>query len=54
MYLQGSQVVQPNPDRLADYQTHAGRRQGQWPSSSEITAAMFERVAQERANRLHG
>ena len=54
LYLQGSQVVQPDPDRLADYRTHAGQRQGQWPSNSEITAAMFERAAQERANRIDG
>lgn len=52
LYLRGSEVVQPDPDRLADYQTHAGRRRGQWPSNSEITAAMFERAAQEKANRM--
>jgi hypothetical protein len=42
LFLQGSQVVQPDPGRLEDYQTHAGQRRGQWPSNSEITAAMFE------------
>jgi hypothetical protein len=36
-------VVQPDPDRLRDYDTHSGTRRGQWPSSPEITAAMFER-----------
>ncbi len=36
-------VVQPDPDRLDAYQTHAGYRRGQWPSSPEISAAMFER-----------
>jgi hypothetical protein len=33
----------PDPDRLDTYQTHRGQRRGQWPSSPEITAAMFER-----------
>ncbi len=44
LFLEGSKVVQPDPTRLQDYQTHAGQRRGQWPSSAEITAAMFERA----------
>ena len=36
-------AVQPDPDRLDDYQAHAGERRGQWPDSPEIRAAMFER-----------
>ena len=51
LFLQGNDVVQPEPDRLRDYQTHSGRRRGQWPSNSEITAAMFEYAAQEKAHR---
>ena len=43
LFLQAGNVVQPDPDRLGDYQTHAGQRRGQWPSSHEISAAMFER-----------
>jgi len=43
LFLQGGNVVQPDPDRLGDYRTHAGHRRGQWPSSPEITAAMLER-----------
>jgi hypothetical protein len=43
LFLAGDKVVQPDPERLQDYQTHAGRRRGQWPSSAEIAAAMFER-----------
>jgi hypothetical protein len=43
LFLKDGQVVQPDPDRLPDYRTHAGQRRGQWPSSPEITAAMFER-----------
>lgn len=42
LFLQDGQVVQPDTGRLPDYQTHAGQRRGHWPSSPEITAAMFE------------
>jgi hypothetical protein len=42
LFLQGGQAVQPDPERLDEYDTHAGRNRGHWPSSSEITAAMFE------------
>jgi hypothetical protein len=48
LFLQGDQIVQPDPDRLQDYRTHAGQRRGHWPSCSEITAAMFERAALQR------
>jgi hypothetical protein len=43
LFLQAGNVVQPDPDRLDTYQTHTGQRRGQWPSSPEIAAAMFER-----------
>jgi hypothetical protein len=43
LFLKEGHVVQPDPVRLQDYQTHAGQRRGQWPGSPEITAAMFER-----------
>jgi hypothetical protein len=43
LFLREGHVVQPDPDRLAEYQTHAGQRHGHWPTSTEITAAMFER-----------
>ncbi len=42
LFLKDGHVVQPDPERLTDYQTHAGQRRGQWPSSAEITAAMLE------------
>ncbi len=51
LFLQGTQVVQPDPGRLQDYQTHAGQRRGQWPSNAEITAAMFERAATDQSPR---
>jgi len=43
LFLKQGHVVQPDPDRLDEYQTHAGQQRGHWPSSVEIEAAMFER-----------
>jgi hypothetical protein len=43
LFLKEGKVVQPDPERLDDYATHAGRRRGHWPTSMEISAAMFER-----------
>ena len=43
LFFQAGKVVQPDPDRLDSYQTHAGQLRGHWPTSPEITAAMFER-----------
>lgn len=43
LFLKDGRVVQPDPERLDEYETHAGRRRGQWPSSFEIESAMFER-----------
>ena len=43
LFLKDGHVVQPDPGRLLEYQTHAGQRRGQWPTSAEITAAMLER-----------
>lgn len=48
LFLQGDGVVQPDPDRLDTYQTHAGKRRGQWPSSPEISAAMLERYGPQQ------
>ena len=42
LFLEGGKVVQPDPDHLDAYETHAGQRRGHWPSSPEISAAMFE------------
>ena len=42
LFLKDGKVVQPDPDRLDDYTTHAGQRRGHWPSSLEISTAMFE------------
>jgi hypothetical protein len=43
LFLKEGRVVQPDPDRLDEYQTHAGQRRGHWPGSAEISAAMVER-----------
>ena len=43
LFLQGGKVAQPDPDRLEEYQTHAGQTRGHWPSSADITTAMLER-----------
>jgi hypothetical protein len=46
--------MQPLPDRLDDYQIHAGQRHGQWPSSPEIAAAIFERYDKKPSNPGNG
>ncbi len=43
LFILGDKVVQPDPDRLFDYTTHAGQRRGHWPSSPDIAAAMMAR-----------
>ncbi len=43
LFLTDGKVVQPDPDRLDDYETHAGARRGHWPASPEIGSAMLER-----------
>jgi hypothetical protein len=47
LFLKDGEAVQPDPDHLDAYQTHAGQRQGHWPSSPEITAAMFDRYSKK-------
>lgn len=41
LFLLDGRVVQPDPERLDAYTEHSGRRQGHWPSSSEIGSAML-------------
>ena len=36
LFLEDGKPVQPEPEKLADYVEHAGRRRGYWPSSAEI------------------
>jgi hypothetical protein len=42
LFLENGRVVQPDPEHLDRYQTHAGQRRGHWPASAEITSAMLE------------
>lgn len=48
LFLDGANIVQPDPARLNEYQTHAGQRRGHWPSSPEIAAAMLERYTSKQ------
>jgi hypothetical protein len=43
VFLESGRAVQPNLEALDSYQRHAGASGGVWPSSPEISAAMFER-----------
>jgi hypothetical protein len=47
LFLEGGKVVEPDPERLDSYQTHAGKRRGHWPSSEGIGAAMIERYTKK-------
>jgi hypothetical protein len=47
LFIQAGKVVQPDPERLDTYQTHAGQLRGHWPTSAEITSAMFEHYKQK-------
>jgi hypothetical protein len=47
LFLRDGRVVQPDPNSLGSYQTHAGQRRGQWPSSPEISASMLESHARK-------
>jgi hypothetical protein len=42
VFLEAGRPVQPDVQRLAMYQRHAGASGGVWPSSPEIAAAMLE------------
>lgn len=50
LFLKDGKVVQPDPDRLEDYATHAGERRGHWPTSLEIAAAMLEQYNKQLPN----
>jgi hypothetical protein len=43
LFLENGRVIQPDPDHLDRYETHAGQRRGHWPASAEITTAMLEK-----------
>lgn len=43
VFLKGGIVVQPDPERLDEYEAHAGTRRGQWPTNQEIAEEMLDR-----------
>lgn len=43
-------AVEPDPALLSDYVEHRGERRGHWPSSPEITQAMFARLYGRRSD----
>ncbi|MBM3757879.1 MAG: hypothetical protein FJW38_28340 [Acidobacteria bacterium] len=45
VFIENGRAVQPDPERLHHYTTHAGQRRGHWPTSVEITRAMLERLS---------
>lgn len=48
LFLEGGKVVQPDPEHLDRYETHAGKRRGHWPASGELPAAAQENSARDR------
>jgi hypothetical protein len=52
--LQAGEVLQPEPDRLAAYQTHPRQRRGQWPDSPEIRAAICSVTTRSQAQPQDG
>ena len=47
-FLENDLPVQPDPNNLAAYVEHAGRRRGHWPSSSEIASSMVKHYKNPR------
>lgn len=48
LFLENNKIVQPDPARLDQYQTHAGQRRGHWPSNADIESAMLEHYQTHR------
>lgn len=42
LFLEAGKVVQPDPDQLSGYQTHAGQIRGHWPDSGARPTAIVE------------
>jgi hypothetical protein len=51
LFLADGKVVEPDPNRLDRYTTHAGQRRGHWPGGVEIDGAMLERHDKEKGSR---
>lgn len=48
LFLEKGVPVEPDPDKLGDYEEHEPTRRGHWPSSSEIGSAMLERYVRRQ------
>lgn len=44
IYLKDGTPVMPDPAALGSYLTHKPRRRGHWPTASDITSAMLDRL----------
>jgi len=49
LFLDAGKVVQPDPDRLENYETHAGQVRGHWPTSTAIASAMLEHYGESKS-----
>jgi len=54
VFISDGAVTQPDPERLDAYEPHAGQRRGHWPTSPEITAAMFARFYNKNQTATNG
>ena len=54
LFLRAGEVVQPDPDRLDEYQIHRGQRGGHWPADSTIMTAMLERYTDSEKSTSSG
>jgi hypothetical protein len=51
VFIEHDRVVQPDPDRLAQYHAHVCQRRGHWPGNAEIASAMLQRYGVRPENR---
>jgi hypothetical protein len=47
VFFEGDRVVQPDPEKLERYATHAGTRGGHWPGSADLASAMLNAWTQK-------
>lgn len=43
VFIENGAAVEPDPQKLEEYEKHRGRRRGHWPTNPQIAAAMLER-----------
>lgn len=42
LFFKDGVLAQPDPERIHEYETHAGQRRGHWPGSLDIDSTMLE------------